>query len=158
MQPYELSRSRTYPTGVARAFDVVLPISLPRILGHRSGPIPGIVDIRDQDGDWGSVGQTRTIVMADRGTAREELTAVSRPQEFRYRITDLRGPMRPLVAGIDGRWSFEKAGTGVRVTWSWRLTPTSRATARLMPLVGRFWRPWAARALENIEADLVSSG
>ena len=91
--------------------------------------IPPIREVRDQVGPWGEVGQTRTIVLADGGTMRETLTSVERPHRFGYAIGDVRGPMRPLVERVEGRWTFEPAGTGTRITWPWDVTPTAAGTA-----------------------------
>src|SRR3954447_16195100 len=110
----ELSASRTYPAPVERAFDVVLPTPLPELFSRRYAALPPIREVRDQDGEWGTVGQTRTIVLADRGTMRETLVSVDRPRSFGYRISDIAGPMKPLAASVDGLWTFEAAGTGVR--------------------------------------------
>lgn len=154
-RPVHLERSRSYPCGVKRAFDTVLPVPLTEILGHRTGPLPGIVDVGGQTGDWSTPGQTHTIVLADRSTAVETLTAVERPGEFRYAITGVTGPMTALVGRIEGRWAFEPVGTGVRITWSWELTPRSRAAGTLMPVVTRAWHGWAGEALERLESVLL---
>ena len=63
--------------------------------------------------------------------------------------------MRPLASSIDGLWSFEKAGTGVRITWSWTVRPASSATSLLMPAFGRMWQGYARQALEQLEGLLA---
>ncbi|MFC6046211.1 SRPBCC family protein [Nocardioides hankookensis] len=151
-----LSRSRTFPVGVARAFDAVLPLPLPQLFDRRYAALPAIREVRDQDGEWGTVGQTRTIVLADRSTMRETLVSVERPASFGYRIDQVHGPLRPLAASIDGLWAFEKAGTGVRITWSWTVHPSSTATSLLMPALGRMWQGYARQALERLEELLVT--
>ncbi|WP_457206206.1 SRPBCC family protein [Nocardioides sp. P5_C9_2] len=149
-----LSQSRAVPVPVDEAFDRVLPHPLPEIFRRRWLAIPPIREVRDQSGPWDEVGRTRTIVLADGGTMRETLTSVERPRSFGYAIGDVRGPMRPLVAGIDGLWSFEPAGTGTRITWAWDITPT--AAGRLaMPVLARMWRGYARQALEEIESLLL---
>ncbi|MBS43189.1 MAG: SRPBCC family protein [Nocardioides sp.] len=154
--PVHVSRSRTFPCGVARAFDTTLAVSLPEILGGRAGLIPGIAEVRGQGDDWGTVGATRTIVLRDRSSSHETLTSVDRPGSFTYRVTGFTGPMKALVETVDGRWTFEKAGTGVRVTWSWDLHPASRVTAPVIPVVLRSWRGWARDALDALEPLLVA--
>ena len=155
MDALELTRSRTYPVGVARAFDTILSLPLEQVFTRRYAALPPIREIRDQDGEWGSVGQTRTIVLADRSSMRETLTVVDRPTEFGYRIDQVHGPLRPLADSIDGRWCFEKAGTGVRITWGWTVRPASSAAALLMPALGRMWQGYARQALEDLEQILV---
>ena len=120
----ELAQSRTYPVSVERAFDVVLPTPLPELFSRRYAALPPIREVRDQDGEWGTLGQTRTIVLADRGTMRETLTSVDRPHSFGYRISDITGPMKPLAASVDGLLdASSEAGTGVRITWAWTVRP-----------------------------------
>ena len=139
---------------MASAFDAVLP--LPTLFSRRYAALPAIRDVRDQDGEWGSVGQTRTILLADRSTMRETLVSVVRPDSFGYRIDQLHGPLRPLASSVDGLWTFEEAGTGVRVTWAWTVHPATAATALLMPAFGRMWQGYARQALEQLEEMLVS--
>ena len=141
---------------MASAFDAVLPLPLPQLFDRRYAALPAIREVRDQDGEWGTVGQTRTIALADRSTMRETLVAVERPSSFGYRIDQLHGPLRPLASSVDGLWTFEEAGTGVRITWSWTVLPSSPATALLMPALGRMWQGYARQALERLEDLLVS--
>jgi hypothetical protein len=155
MDALELSRSRTYPVGVARAFDAVLSLPLPGLFSRRYAALPPIVAVRDQDGEWGEVGQTRTIVLADHSTMRETLTTFDRPASFGYRLDALRGPLRPLASEVDGRWDFDKAGTGARITWSWTVHPSSAAASLLMPALGRMWQGYARQALEQLERVLL---
>ncbi|GAA2164372.1 polyketide cyclase/dehydrase/lipid transport protein [Humibacillus xanthopallidus] len=151
-----LESSRAIPVKVEAAFDHLLPHPLTELMSRRYGPLPPIREVRDQAGTWGEVGQTRTIVLTDGGTMREQLTEVVRPHHFAYRLTDITGPLRPLVSGVEGRWAFAPVGTGVLVTWSWVLHPTSGYAARVLPLVGRLWRGYARQALEETSDVLVA--
>lgn len=155
MATVTLSESRAVPVPVEEAFDRVLPHPLTEIFHRRRLAIPPIRAVRGQDGEWGTVGQTRTIATSDGGTLLETLTSVDRPHGFGYTITDVRGPMKPLVASADGRWSFEPAGTGTRITWTWELTPTA-AGRLVMPAFGAMWRGYARQALEEVEAILLA--
>src|ERR1700712_215567 len=139
-----LSYSRTYPADVERAFDELMPFDLTELFNRRYAAIPPIKAVRDQAGVWGTPGQTRTIVLADGGTMQEELVEVTRPTRFAYRISYVTGPMKPLVASLDGAWLFEPAGTGVRVTWTWAVRPAGRLGSLAMPVFPRVW-PGSAR-------------
>ena len=154
MDPHHLEQSHTYPVGLERAFGVVLTTPLPEVFSKRYAAIPAIREVRDQDGAWGTVGQTRTIVLADGGTMREELTRVDRPHGFGYAITDVTGPMKLLVASADGLWTFDPAGSGVSVTWAWEVRPASPLAALAMPVFARMWRGYARRAMVHLEALL----
>jgi hypothetical protein len=147
--------SRTFPADVEPAFDKVLPYDLTKLFDRRYAAIPPIRSVRDQIGAWGTPGQARTIVLSDGGTMREELLEVSRPDRFGYRITGITGPMKPMVASLDGVWAFEPAGTGVRITWSWSVQPAGRLGSLAMPLFRRMWLGYARKGFDNIEQLLL---
>ncbi len=154
--PTVLEYGRTYPGEPERAYDWLLPVPLEQIFARRYGPLPPVrgADI-DGDGLWGTAGQTRTIRLADGGTMRESLIQVDRPRWFGYRIDHVTGPMKPLVATLDGRWFVEPAGTGARISWHWTVHPASGWAARVMPVFGRLWQGYARQAFEEIEKGLV---
>jgi hypothetical protein len=156
MTGYRVSASRSVPAALERAFDVVLTEPLPRIFSRRYGPIPPIREVSDQTGDvWGTVGQSRRILLSDGGSMTERLTTVDRPGSFGYRISDLSGPFKALISGLDGEWTFEPAGTGTRITWTWTLYPTSSVASYALPVFARLWRGYARQALEEVEKILV---
>jgi hypothetical protein len=154
-KPVHLERSRAFPVSLEHAFDVVLPTPLPGIFSRRYGALPPICEVRDQDGEWGTVGQTRTIVLADGGTMRETLTHVERPGRFGYVISDITGAMKLLGRSIEGLWTFDQVGTGVRITWSWVLEPASAPAGLAMPVFARLWQGYARQAMEEIETVLL---
>jgi hypothetical protein len=154
--PLELHARRSIPVAVGVAYDAVLPMPLPRIFSRRFLALPPITEVRDEAGEWGTVGQTRTIVLADRGTMRETLTSVVPGTSFGYDIEPLSGPLKPLVAGVEGVWAFAEAGAGVEVSWHWSVTST-RAGAWAMPAFGRMWQGYARQALEEIERALLAA-
>jgi hypothetical protein len=151
----EFVHSRTFPAGVKRAFDEVLPYELNRLFNQRYAAIPPIKAVRGQVGTWGTPGQTRTVHLSGGGTMREELREVSPPKRFGYHLSEITGPMKPLVSAIDGTWEFEKAGTGVRITWRWTVHPRGRVGAIAMPALGRMWQGTARQAFDNLERLLV---
>ena len=154
MATVTLSQSRAVPVPIEEAFDRLLIHPLPEIFRRRMLAIPPIKEVRGQAGEWGTVGQSRTIATTDGGSMLETLTSNERPHSFGYTISDVRGPMKPLVASIDGLWSFEPAGTGTRITWRWILTPTAAGRA-VMPAFGAMWRGYARQALEEVEGILL---
>lgn len=153
--PVIVSSSRTVPVPFDDAFARVLPMPLPSIFHRRYGPLPPIRRV-DQSGDWTTAGQTRTIVLADGGTMLETLVTVEAPHRFSYRLTDLTGPLKPLVVAVDGEWLFQAAGTGTEITWRWTLHPRSRVAAAVMPVLTRLWRGYARQALEELSGLLVA--
>jgi hypothetical protein len=156
MAGYHLTSSRTVPVAVDRAFDVVLVEPLPRLFHRRYAAVAPVKEVRDQTGTpWGTVGQSRRIVLSDGGAMTERLTVVERPTVFGYRIDELKGPLRLMVSSVTGEWRFEPAGTGTRITWTWDLTPASGPGRYALPAFARMWRGYARQALEEIEKTLV---
>ena len=155
--PVHAEASRSVPVPVEQAYVAVLTAPLPAIFSRRYGPLPPIREVRDQAGEWGAggLGQTRTIVTADRGTMREELTVLEPPARFGYSLSRIAGPMKPLVDHVEGMWTFAPAGTGTRITWTWTFHPSNRAAGLVLPALARMWRGYARQGLEEIEKSLV---
>lgn len=86
---------------------------------------------------------------------REQLINVDPPHVFEYTLTGIKGPMAPLVDLVEGQWCFTAVGTGTEVTWRWTLHPRSALSAPALPVLGRFWRGYARRALQQLSALLV---
>ena len=110
--------------------------------------------MRDQTGDWYAAGQTRNIALVGGGGMRETLTSVDPPHSFGYTLTDVRGPMSPLID--QSRASGTSAdGTGTKVTWQWTLAPEVGLTAPVLPVFGKMWKGYARQALETLSKQLV---
>jgi hypothetical protein len=155
MTSYDLSASAVVPGTIEQAYDAVVSSPLERLLGRRSGPIPPVVRTEGEGpAPWGSsIGQARTIVLGDGGRLLETLVEADRPAAYGYRLTEVRGPMRPLVRSVDGRFTFvAEAGDtpATRVTWSWRLHLTAAPVRLLMPVFGVFWRRSARDAFAQV--------
>ena len=146
-----VEHTRTFPVPVATAWDVVAPVHLPDVLGRRYLAIPGVVRV-DQEQAWpGHVGQRRTLHFSDGGRTTEVLTELDPPAAFGYELAEVHGPMKALVAGVDGRWVFrsERDGQATRLTWSWEIRPTLAGRA-LMPVLVVVWRGMARRCFDRI--------
>lgn len=150
-----LAYSRTYPHPRAATFDRVLGVPLEEVLGRRHLAIPAVRGT-DETAPWGEagVGQRRVIRFSDGGSVVEELTELRRPEAFGYRFHDITGPMRLLLAVVDGRWSCADAGApggtpATTVTWTWDVRPTLLGRP-LMPAFGLMWRGAAAKAFDRL--------
>jgi len=122
--------SRTLQVPVQRAFDVVVAEDvLPHVL-HRWGPIPAVLGTRDLTGSWSTPGSSRTVLLDDGGTAREQLLQWRRPQRFEYRVDRFAAPLHRLADYALGSWVFHPTahGSGFRWTYSFR---ARRGPARL---------------------------
>lgn len=154
--PISIEQSRAIPVDIQHAFDGTLPAPLTSLFCRRYAVLPPIKQVRGQHGTWGQVGQVRTVVTSDGGTIREMLTDVDAPRSFSYQLSDITGPMRPLVEEIDGCWEFAPKGTGTLITWRWTLQPRNLG-APLMPLIIKMWRNYARQALEQLSELLLTA-
>jgi Polyketide cyclase / dehydrase and lipid transport len=152
-----VQQSRAIPVSVDDAFSGTLPIPLTTIFSRWYGPIPPIREVRDQVGEWGTVGQTRVVLLTGGGSMHEELTSVDPPRSFGYVLTDISGPMALLVGKAEGEWTFTPSGTGppaTTVTWRWNIHSRWALTAPLLPVLGRLWRGYARQSLTALSAEL----
>ena len=153
-----VQQSRVIPVSVDDAFAGTLPIPLTTVFSRWYGPIGPIKEVRDQHGEWGIVGQTRTVLLSPTGSFHEELTRLDPPHSFGYVLTDISGPMALLVGRADGEWTFTPTGTGTSgttVTWRWNIHSRWALTAPLLPVLGRLWKGYARRSLEALSAELT---
>jgi hypothetical protein len=149
------SESLVIPVPVEQAFHRTLPVPLTEIFSRRHGLFPSIKEVRDQTGAWDAAGQTRTVVMADGGSTREELTSVDPPRSFGYRLGDATGPMALLVDHVLGEWTFTPVADGTEVTWRWDIHPRSALSALALPVFGRMWKGYARQALRDLSGMLT---
>jgi len=153
MKPVCVEIQGQIPAPIETVFDVFLPIDLTAIM-EGVGPLPAVVAIEDQTGDWSSVGESRIIRLADGHGMLETLTAVERPHRFAYQISELTNALRFLVRRFKGEWRFEsRSEVGgpevVLATWRYDFEVRSWLTRPLAWLIiTRYWRPYMERALE----------
>ena len=105
--PLVVEQSRTISMAQEEVFRDMVPMPLPSLFRKWYGPIPPIKEVRDQTGDWDAVGQSRTVVLVGGGSMREELTQFNSPHSFGYTLSEVKGPLSPLVGRVDGEWTFE---------------------------------------------------
>ena len=154
MNPIEVEVVGEIGAPIETVFDVLMPIDVTRILTGR-GPMPAVIAIEDQTGDWNSIGESRIIRMGDGHAMLETLTGVDRPHSFTYTLSNLTNVLRLLVRRFHGTWKFESLDSGegapsVWARWHYSFEPRSALTRPLSWLILRlFWRPYMAEALER---------
>ena len=137
------------------AFDRLMSVRLTDVFNRRYAALPAVTDVTDQPDDWGLVGQTRTIVLADGGRLRETLTDVERPCSFAYRLDGIEGPLRHFVHTIDGVWTVTPQDGGSCIGWAWTFYPKASPARLTTSVIGRMWMGYADRALTELEAILT---
>ena len=155
MPGHSVEASRLVAVEPTAAFDGLIAMRLPEVFARRYGAFPPIREVSDQPDDWGAVGRSRTIHLADGGRLRQTLTAVDRPHGYSYVIDEIHGRLRPFVRSVDGAWSITPEGEGARIGWTWTLHPKTSPGRLTMNVIGRMWRGYADRALAELESVLT---
>ncbi len=149
-----MEQSRAIPVDIDTAFARTLPMSPPIIFNRRYGLIGPMKAIRDQTGDWTTVGETRTVAVGG-SSMHEELMVVDAPNVFRYRLSGGAGPQAAMIDHVDGEFLFAPIGTGTKVTWRWTVHLKSTAAGLAMPAFAMLWRGYARQALEQLSGELL---
>jgi len=155
MAGHRVEASRLVAVEPSVAFDQLLAAPLPEVFNHRYAAFPPVQAVVDGPPQWGMVGQTRTLLLADGGRARETITVVDRPRSYTYVLDDLHGRLRPFVKSVEGVWSVTPEGTGARIGWAWTLEPATSPARLTMTVIGRMWKGYAELALAELETLLV---
>ena len=155
--PVVMTASRSYTLAAPAAYERTLSVPLEDLFPRRFGPIPAVTTTERTSADpWGSLGQVRTVRLADGGSFREELTRVEPPAAFGYALSEVTGPMRFLVSGVDGLWRFDALPAAARITWTWEVRPATAAARLLLPVFAAIWRQYAKRSLDRLEHFLLA--
>ena len=155
MTGHRVEASRLLAVEPTEAFDRLLAARLPELFRRKYAAFPAVQEVKDEPEDWGTVGQTRTILLADGGSVRETLTSVDRPRSYTYVLDDIHGRLRPFVSTIEGAWSVTAEGTGARVGWAWTVHPQAPPARLTVSVIGRMWKGYAERALAALETILM---
>ena len=75
-QPLVVAQSGAMPVAPKDAFDAVFRMDVPTVFRHWYGPFPPIKAVT---GDWGSVGNARTLMLVGGASMREELVRADAP-------------------------------------------------------------------------------
>ena len=157
LRPPAPSRSRSSERSTSSSCEPLPDDVLPP-LRRRS---PRSVRCVDQTGDvWGTVGQSRTILLADGGTMTETLTGRRPPDVVRLRASPR------CTAPCSRLWSPPSTASGASrrpapapaITWSWVLAARPPRASLALPLLARMWRGYARQALEQLERSWSDSG
>jgi hypothetical protein len=154
-RPVIVAESRSIPVDVEDAFRGTLMMDAPTVFRSWYGPFPPIRQVLSKDNTWGTVGQTRTLMMAGGGSTIEELTKGDAPHHFAYHVGNIKGPLSFVASGIDGEFEFMSNGADTTTTWRWTVYPRSALAAPALSVLGRIWHGWARQALEELSKQLV---
>jgi hypothetical protein len=114
------------------------------------GPLPAVIEVRNQTGGWDAAGQTRQLMLSDGGSVIEHLVQVERPHTFRYELSDFQKLFGKLVSGARAEWEYSAEGEGCRIRWTYTFMPYPRAGVLVALIVRLFWGPYMKRVLPGI--------
>jgi hypothetical protein len=134
------------PAKPDRTFAILTP-SDPTRFYPRFGPIPAIVKVDDQTGDWDAVGQSRKLTLSDGGTLVERLKIVDPPRRFAYQLTDFTGFFGNLVAFADAEWDFDANVEGTRIRWTYTFHAQPKRGWIVRLVVVLWWGRYMKRVL-----------
>ena len=121
----------------------------------KSGPLPGVIEVRDQSGAWDKPGQTRQLMLSDGGWVREKTTNVEPYGFFAYNLTDFQKVFKSLVEYARAEWTFTEVDGGTTIHWSYTFFPLNAASKPVLALIIKLlWGPYMRKVLPKIVAEV----
>lgn len=136
-----------------QAWDVSAPINPTRFY-PAFGPLPAVVQVRDQTGSWDTPGRTRTLVLSDGGSVVETITDAKSPRYFAYELSDFTKLFGVLVAGARAEWTFERIAEGTRITWTYTFRGLPGRAWIVKLIVSLWWARYMRRVLPPIAREV----
>ncbi len=133
--------------GPSQAFDIVAPIDLSRIF-KRWGPFPGVRGVRNQTGDWDTVGQSRNPDLTDGTASYEEITEYTANHSFAYELTGFTNALGHLIQGVRGEWTFTPDAGGTLIRWTYEFKPLHRRQILVRRVLAPLWRRYMQNSID----------
>jgi hypothetical protein len=121
----------------------------------KSGALPGVVEVRNQTGNWDKPGQTRQLMLSDGGWVVEHTMNVEPNRFFAYNLTDFQKVFGHLVDHARAEWTFSEVADGTNIHWSYTFFPKSAGARPVLALIIRLlWGPYMRKVLPGIVAEV----
>lgn len=85
----------------------------------RFGPLPAVIEVREQSGEWNTVCRTRTLMLSDGGHVIETITDTDSPALFAYELSEFQKLFGILVSGARAEWRCEPCQSSSIIRWSY---------------------------------------
>jgi hypothetical protein len=136
-----------------RSYEITGPVDPTRFY-PRFGPLPAVVDVRDQSGTWDAAGRTRRLELSDGGHVIETITDADPPNYFAYELSDFQKLFGRLVRGARAEWRFDRVAGGTRIRWTYTFHPLPGRGWIVGMIVRLFWAPYMRRIIPTIVAEV----
>lgn len=140
-----------------QAYEASAPLDPTRFY-PRFGPLPAVIEVRNQSGRWNAVGRTRTLMLSDGGHVVETITDTNSPTLFAYELSDFQKLFGSLVSGARAEWRFEPSDGGTRVRWSYTFFARSARGWLVWLIVKLWWGRYMKRVLPPIANEIDHLG
>jgi hypothetical protein len=134
-------------------WDVATPLT-PVGFYPKFGPLPAVIEVKNQTGGWDAAGQTRQLMLSDGGSVIEHTRYVERPSFFAYELTDFQKIFGRLVESARAEWTYTETLDGTRISWRYTFFPRPGTRWILAAFVGNFWAPYMKKVLPGIIAEV----
>ena len=159
MPGHRVEASRLVAVEPTVAFDRLMAARPTEVFSRGYAAFPAVREVTEEPDDWGTVGQTRTLRLADGGSLHQTITSVDRPHSYAYVLDDIHGRLRPFVRSVEGMWSITPKGDRCRRRLGVDVAPEGLAGAshheRDRPDVEGVRRPRPRRARDHLDARLT---
>ncbi|QYH35802.1 SRPBCC family protein [Salinibacterium sp. M195] len=145
-------------TNPQQAYEISGPVDPTRFY-PRFGPLPAVVEVKEQSGDWNTIGRTRRLMLSDGGHVVETITDTDQPTLFAYELSDFQKLFGTLVSGARAEWRFEPRHGGTIILWSYTFYARPARGWVVWLVVRLWWARYMRRVLPAIarEVDRVAS-
>lgn len=141
----------------SQAFDIIAPIDLSRIF-KSWGPFPGVRGVKNQTGDWDTVGQTRNPDLSDGTTPHEEITEYTAGHSFAYELTSFTNALGHLIHGVRGEWTFTPDAEGTLIRWTYEFKPLHGRHILVRRVLAPLWHRYMQNSLEAAVSVVEQDG
>lgn len=148
----------TVHANLTSTFEHIVPIDLTSIFtGY--GPLPAVVSIQKQLGDWNTVGETRTVYLSDHSSVQEQLTTYEYPSYFSYTVSQFTSSLRFLIHSAEGEWWFSPTpSAGTDIQWRYTFIARSPLAYPLLWIIAKFlWRNYMNQVLQRSKIQIDQS-
>jgi hypothetical protein len=149
--PVTVVVSERFPLPLEQAWTLVFESDVTEV-SQPWGPIPGVVDVRDEEPGFPYGGATRVLVNSDGSTVVERFTRIDPPHVSEYTITDLTNAFRMITPGADASFTFTPSdGDTTEVVWRYNWHARSTWTRWLLWLAANAaYKGYMARMLHRM--------